>query len=116
MMTAGQASDRRIRVLTSEGRRDLNPDELPAALAGLAEPTCPITWVQTDLQPPVVQALDEMGLDEIAVKSLRDGPERPRVEEFADHLYISLFSVRGVGGRGRRPLRPVLSRRSRDRP
>jgi len=41
----------------------------------------------------VVQALDDMGLDEIAVKSLRDGPERPRVEEFADHLYISLFSA-----------------------
>ena len=94
MMTAGQASDRRIRVLTSEGRRDLNPDELTAALAGLAEPTCPITWIQTDLQPTVVQALEEMGLDEIAVKSLREGPERPRVEEFADHLYISLFSVR----------------------
>ena len=41
----------------------------------------------------MVQALDDMGLDEIAVKSLRDGPERPRVEEFADHLYISLFSA-----------------------
>ena len=32
-----------------------------------------------------------MGLDEVGVKSLRDGPERPRVEEFADHLYVSLL-------------------------
>ncbi len=34
-----------------------------------------------------------MGLDEVGVRSLRDGPERPRVEEFADHIYISLFSA-----------------------
>jgi len=80
-------------VSTPDGRREVAPDQLPDVLAGLAGPGCPITWIHTDLRPPVVQALDDMGLDEIAVKSLRDGPERPRVEEFADHLYISLFSV-----------------------
>ncbi len=94
MTTVEKAPDRTIRVLTPEGRRDLDSDELPAELAVLAEPACPITWIQADLQPTVVQALDEMGLDEIVVKSLREGPERPRVEEFIDHLYISLFSVR----------------------
>ena len=51
-----------------------------------------------------MQALDDMGLDEIAVKSLRDGPERPRVEEFADHIYISLFSAdQPVGPKTARP-------------
>ena len=92
------AVDMRIRVLTPDSSRDLAPEDLPAVLAGLATPGCPITWVHADLQAPVVQALDDMGLDEIAVKSLRDGPERPRVEEFADHLYISLFSAETLPG------------------
>ena len=97
------AVDMRIRVLTPDGSRDLAPEDLPAVLAGLATPGCPITWVHADLQAPVVEALDEMGLDEIAVKSLRDGPERPRVEEFADHLYISLFSAETPIGRAKSP-------------
>ena len=87
------AVDLKIRVSTPDGRREVASDQLPDVLAGLAGRERPITWIHTDLQPPVAQALDDMGLDEIAVKSLRDGPERPRVEEFADHLYISLFSV-----------------------
>jgi magnesium transporter len=87
------ATDLKIRVFTADERRDVAPDRLPEVLAGLAAPGCPITWIHADLQPQVVQALDDMGLDEIAVKSLRDGPERPRVEEFADHLYISLFTA-----------------------
>jgi magnesium transporter len=68
----------------------------------LGDAGCSVTWIHTDLSANVAQALDDMGLDEIAVKSLRDGPERPRVEEFADHLYVSLFSadnfVRGKEG------------------
>ena len=47
-----------------------------------------------------------MGLDEIGVKSLRDGPERPRVEEFADHLYVSLFSADNAVRRRTRRLSP----------
>lgn len=92
------AAESRIRVLTHDGRRHLTPGELPAVLAGLAAPSCPITWIHAELEATVVQALDDMGLDEIAVKSLRDGPERPRVEEFADHLYISLFSAQTLLG------------------
>jgi magnesium transporter len=79
------------RVLTPEGRKELSSGDLPALLADLREPSSPITWVHTDLHGASVQALDDMGLHEIAVKSLRDGPERPRVEEFVDHLYVSLF-------------------------
>jgi magnesium transporter len=85
------AVDRNVRVLTPEGVQELAPEDLPPLLARLRDPACAVTWVHTDLQASVVQALDDMGLDEIAVKSLRDGPERPRVEEFADHLYVSLF-------------------------
>ncbi len=88
-MSAGQA----IRLLTSEGPRVLATDELPSSLKRLADPDCPVSWIHADARGDVVQALDDFGLDEIAVKSLRDGPERPRVEEFADHLYISLFSA-----------------------
>ncbi|MFH0914993.1 MAG: magnesium transporter CorA family protein [bacterium] len=80
-----------MRVLTAEGGREVSPGDLPPLLARLRDPSCPVTWIHAELHRATVQALDEMGLDEIAVKSLRDGPERPRVEEFADHLYVSLF-------------------------
>ena len=91
--------DRVARFLTSEGPREVSSEELALALAQLSDPEGPVTWVHTDPDATVVQALDDMGLDEIAVKSLRDGPERPRVEEFADHLYISLFSADKPVGR-----------------
>jgi magnesium transporter len=82
-----------VRVLTKDGLREMAPAELPAVLSHLGEAASSITWVHTDLDASAVQALDDMGLDEIAVKSLRDGPERPRVEEFDDHLYVSLFAA-----------------------
>ena len=88
-----------VRILTHAGARTVAPAELPAVLAGLSDVACPVTWIHADLEPAIVEALDEMGLDEIAVKSLRDGPERPRVEEFADHLYVSLFSAEKPVGR-----------------
>ena len=71
----------------------IEASELPALLATLQGPDRAGHLDPRRSAPAVVQALDDMGLDEIAVKSLRDGPERPRVEEFADHLYISLFSA-----------------------
>jgi magnesium transporter len=98
------AMDLNTRVFTADGHRDVVPDHLPEVLAGLAEPGCPTTWIHAKPQAAVIQALDDMGLDEIAVKSLRDGPERPRVEEFADHLYISLFSAEAPAADGASPL------------
>jgi magnesium transporter len=92
-----------VRVLTTESARAIAPAELPPVLAGLSDVACPVTWIHTEREPLVIQALDDMGLDEIAVKSLREGPERPRVEEFADHLYISLFSAESPGERTARP-------------
>ena len=86
-------ADPLVRLLTPEGGHVVPSGELAEALAGLGRSDCPITWIHARMSAAVVQALDDMGLDEIAVKSLRDGPERPRVEEFADHLYISLFSA-----------------------
>ncbi|MBN1631739.1 MAG: hypothetical protein JW990_18445 [Thermoleophilia bacterium] len=89
-----------VRLLTPEGGRLVSPGELAEVLAGLSRSDSPITWIHACADAAVVRALDEMGLDEIVVKSLRDGPERPRAEEFADHLYISLFSAdEPVGGR-----------------
>jgi magnesium/cobalt transport protein CorA len=82
-----------VRILTPDGSRVIEPGELPPVLSGICDVSCPVTWIHAELEPAVIQALDDIGLDEIAVKSLRDGPERPRVEEFADHLYISLFSA-----------------------
>ncbi len=82
-----------MRVLTPGEATTVTAAELPPVLAALSDQESPVTWIHTELNPLVIQALDEMGLDEIAVKSLRDGPERPRVEEFADHLYVSLFSA-----------------------
>jgi magnesium transporter len=82
-----------VRVLTPAGLREITATDLPGELVALGRADAPITWIHSRPNPSVVQALDDMGLDEIAVKSLRDGPERPRVEEFSDHLYISLFSA-----------------------
>ncbi len=97
-----KSSERAVRILTPEGSRIIGPAELPSVLAGVCDVSCPVTWIHTEVEPAVIQALDDMGLDEIAVKSLREGPERPRVEEFADHLYISLFSAeRSVGRRAK---------------
>ena len=90
----------KIRALTPEGLRELTPAELSDVLAGLKKPSSPVTWIHADPDQAVVGALDDMGLHEVAVKSLRDGPERPRVEEFADHLYISLFSCDKPGACG----------------
>jgi magnesium transporter len=94
-----KSGERVVRVLTPEGSRVIKPVELPPVLTGICDEACPVTWIHTELEPAVIQALDDIGLDEIAVKSLRDGPERPRVEEFADHLYISLFSAEKFGAR-----------------
>ena len=89
----------KIRVLTGKGLEEFPAAALSTALCALDQPQCPVTWVHAEHDDVVVKALDDMGLDEIAVKSLRDGPERPRVEEFADHLYVSLFSAGKSGGK-----------------
>jgi magnesium transporter len=83
----------KIRVLTPVGLLEITQEALPGLLEGLKGSEGPVTWVHADSSPEVIQALDDMGLDEVGVKSLRDGPERPRVEEFAGHLYVSLFSA-----------------------
>ncbi len=91
------------RLLRQECSREIPVSELPALLTELGDPGCPVTWVHAESNAAVVQALDDMGLDEIVVKSLREGPERPRVEEFADHLYISLFSADNLASRKQSP-------------
>ena len=68
-----------IRVLTGDGLREVGLPDLPALLERLKDPAGLVVWVHSESEPGIVQALDDMGLDEIAVKSLRDGPERPRV-------------------------------------
>lgn len=87
------------RLLSTERRERVSQGDLPALLATLGGAEGPMTWLHAAFHENVVRALDEMGLGEIAVKSLRDGPERPRVEEFADHVYISVFSAEGEFGR-----------------
>jgi magnesium transporter len=83
----------RARVLSPTGMQEVALKDLPGVLAGLSAPGVEITWVHCEPDAGLVQALDGMGLDEIGVRSLSAGPERPRVEEFSDHLYVSLFSA-----------------------
>jgi magnesium/cobalt transport protein CorA len=87
------AAERKARVLRASGLQEVPLASLPPVLAGLGAAGLEVTWVHCDPDASVGQALDDMGLDEVGVRSLRDGPERPRVEEFSDHLYISLFSA-----------------------
>ena len=100
-MIAGAAAHK-ARVLTPSGLEEVSLQDLPGVLAGLRAPRVQITWVHCDPAASVVKALDDMGLDEVGVRSLSDGPERPRVEEFSDHLYVSLFSADNVLQRKRR--------------
>ena len=98
----------KARVLSSSGSQEVALKDLPGVLAGLSAPAVEITWVHCEPDAGVAQALEGMGLDEIGVRSLRDGPERPRVEEFPDHLYVSLFSAdNALQKRGRRQAAPA---------
>ena len=98
----------KTRVLTPSGLKEVALKDLPAVLAGLSAAEAETTWVHCDPHLGVAQALDGMGLDEIGVRSLRDGAERPRVEEFSDHLYISLFSAdNALQRKGRRKAAPA---------
>ena len=98
-----------IHALTGDRLEQVDPAKLASVLNGLKDPETPVTWVHSESGPGIVQALDDFGLDEVAVKSLRDGPERPRVEEFADHLYVSLFSADNRVSRKKRDL-PEIER------
>ncbi|MBU2602560.1 MAG: hypothetical protein KKA32_10395 [Actinobacteria bacterium] len=60
-------------------------------LRALRRSNAPITWLHAESSEDLLPALEEFGLHELAVRSLRDGPERPRVEEYPDHLYVSLL-------------------------
>jgi len=62
----------KIRVLTAKGLEESPPAALSTALCALDQPQCPVTWIHAEHDEAVVKALDDMGLDEIAVKSLRD--------------------------------------------
>ncbi len=80
-----------VRVYEEGGR----PEDRPAApaLAGLRRPDAPLTWIHAGTHEAVLQSLNAFGLSDVAVDSLREGPERPRVEEYADHVYVSFFAV-----------------------
>lgn len=71
-----------------------------ATLRALRRPGAPVTWLHADSADDLLPALEEFGLHELSVRSLRDGPERPRVEEFADHLYVSLVRAMPIGTPG----------------
>ena len=102
------AAEHLTRVLSLSGLKEVPLKDLPAVLGGLSAPGAEITWVHCDPHDGVAQALEDMGLDEVGVRSLRGGPERPRVEEFSDHLYVSLFSADNVLRRkGRRAATPA---------
>lgn len=76
------------------GSLHLPVSDLPATLARLRTPDSPVTWLHAAVSDELVAALEGSGLHELAVKSLREGPERPRVEEYPDHLYVSLLRAR----------------------
>jgi len=83
-----------VHLTTSGGRRVVAAAEVGALFARLSDPAEPTVWVHGEMSDDLLVPLEALGLHEVAVKSLRDGPERPRVEEYADHLYVSLFAAR----------------------
>jgi magnesium transporter len=93
------------RVLRPSGLTDVEFPALPRVLSELGAAGLEVTWIHSEPEAAAIQALEGMGLDEVGVRSLRDGPERPRVEEFSDHLYVSLFSADNTVRRKRRRLK-----------
>jgi hypothetical protein len=77
---------REVHVLTPDGGRVTSPEELPPVLAGLAGSKAPVTWIHADLGQDIVQALDDMGLDAIAVKSLRGHIDGSDYDSLADRV------------------------------
>lgn len=76
-----------------DGTRDVLLSDLPALLAEIKQPDGPATWLHAEVEEGLLELLVGFGLHEVAVKSLREGMERPRVEEYSDHLYVSLLRV-----------------------
>ncbi len=65
-----------------------------AALAALRDPAAPCTWIHASASEEIFAALESFGLSDVAIRSLRSGPpERPRVEDYSDHAYVSLFAA-----------------------
>ena len=83
-----------IYLTTQGGRRVVAAAEAGGLFARLGDSAEPMVWVHGEMSADLLVPLEALGLHELAVKSLRDGPERPRVEEYADHLYVSLFAAR----------------------
>lgn len=96
---AGTAGAPLVYVTTaSAGREEISLAEVGALFGRLADPASPVAWVHSEMSDDLLDPLETLGLHEVAVKSLRGGPERPRVEEYADHLYVSLFAARPTAG------------------
>lgn len=89
-----------VYVTTPGGRRVVAAAEAGGLFARLSEPSEPTLWVHGEVSDDLLIPLEALGLHEVAVKSLRGGPERPRVEEYADHLYVSLFAARSSANGG----------------
>jgi magnesium transporter len=85
------ASGRTVLVVDATGARSVGVEHFQDVLAEIRGDDVPVTWVHSEAGDEVVAALEASGLHELAVKSLREGPERPRVEEYSDHLYVSFL-------------------------
>lgn len=83
-----------VYVTTPDGRRVVAAAEAGGLFARLSDPSESTLWVHGEMSDDLLTPLEALGLHEVAVKSLRGGPERPRVEEYADHLYVSLLAAR----------------------
>ena len=84
-----------------------------AALRGLRDPGIPCTWVHGEADAEFIRALEEFGLSEVALISLREAlPERPRVEEDVDHAYVSLFAVAAPSASTEKSIPPLRDLRA----
>lgn len=88
-----------MRLLSDEGVRDCSLTDLRKTIAAAGRADGGPVWLHSSLQPQTLDHLEASLVHELALKSLRGGPERPRVEEYPDHLYLSLFFAREAGSR-----------------
>jgi hypothetical protein len=83
-----------LHVLRADGAEEVEPARAAASLRGLAGPGVPLTWVHGDRRSELLDALGSFGIERHALRVLVRQDRRPRVDEYALHLAVSLSYLR----------------------
>ena len=108
---AGEDRGGLVHVLQADGAEEVEPARVAAYLRALAGPGVPLTWVHGDHRSELLDALESFVIEGHVLRALVRQDRRPRVEEYALHLAVTLSHLRvSAGGRPLAGLLQVLCR------